>query len=247
MSSLSRAVEVERLNLLPLFPEKKDAYAMIIDHLFTEQECQDMIERTEVIGYEEALVGAQQLRVESQRNNYRVILDNQDLAAEIYRRVHPYLPKKWLGHNLSRVNERLRFLKYKPGEYFKPHNDGIYVNETSTEQTYITIHLYLNDVKEGHGGETTFTTAPLGYGRHLLEQKRLKETDPTQNPIQHVSVRPVTGRALVFEHHLKHEGSTLLQGVKYTLRAEALYTLNGDKPNRAPRWNLTFPHPQYEV
>ena len=40
---------------------------------------------------------------------------------------------------------RLRFLRYDPGEYFKPHMDGTYQRENG-DRSYITIQLYLNEV-----------------------------------------------------------------------------------------------------
>ncbi len=40
---------------------------------------------------------------------------------------------------------RLRFLRYDPGEYFKPHMDGSYERENG-ERSLITVHLYLNEV-----------------------------------------------------------------------------------------------------
>ena len=46
------------------------------------------------------------------------------------------------------------------------------------------------------------------------------------------------GRVLMFEHHLPHEGSTLLKGVKYTLRTDVMYDLNGKQPYRGPRWSV---------
>jgi Rps23 Pro-64 3,4-dihydroxylase Tpa1-like proline 4-hydroxylase len=43
---------------------------------------------------------------------------------------------------LSRLNERLRILKYEGGEYFKPHTDGFYEISDKRETSYYTIHLY---------------------------------------------------------------------------------------------------------
>jgi len=40
---------------------------------------------------------------------------------------------------------RLRFLRYDPGEYFKPHFDGVYMRDNG-ERSCVTIQLYLNEV-----------------------------------------------------------------------------------------------------
>ena len=108
---------------------------------------------------------------------------------------------------------------------------------TEREQTYITFQLYLNDVKEQAGGATAFTNAPLTYGRHVDENKR-NPRDLVANPITTVPVQPVAGRVLLFEHHLRHEGAIVLEGVKYALRSDIFYKLNGEKPNRSPRWSM---------
>ena len=202
---MAENITVTKLNLTSLFPGKRDAFAVILDNVFTESECKSLIDRTEEQGYSEALVGGQQVRQVQQRNNWRCIIDDVDLAAKIFERVRPYVPCEWLGCKLVGLNERLRFLKYKPGEYFKPHNDGIYVREDQSECSYVTLHLYLCDVPEGDGGETTFTTEKMTYGRH-------KNGPESSTPVRVLHVRPVTGRVLLFEHHVPHAGSTLLKG-----------------------------------
>lgn len=39
----------------------------------------------------------------------------------------------------------MRFLRYNPGEYFKPHFDGSYMR-TNGDVSYITVQIYLNEV-----------------------------------------------------------------------------------------------------
>ena len=234
-------IQCTRLDLSSLFPGKRDAFALVLDNVFSEGECKKLIDRTEELGYAEALVGGQQVRQTQQRNNWRCIVDDPDLAASIFARVKLYVPYEWLGFKLVGLNERLRFLKYKPGEYFKPHNDGVYVRDDSSECSFVTLHLYLSDVAEGDGGETTFTTEKMTYGRHVNRHK-----DDTVE-VKRLSVRPVTGRVLLFGHHNAHEGSTLLSGVKYTMRTDCMYDLAGKAPIRTPRWGTEFPHPQYKL
>ena len=148
------------------------------------------------------------------------------------------------------------------------------MRDDNSQCSYVTIHLYLSDVEEGGGGETTFTTEDMTYGRHVHKKGRMEGEE-----IKRLSVRPVTGRVLIFEHHLPHEGSTLLKGVKYTVRTDVMYDLRGDAtkrkkgergPNeekevrgengekrergeegkavhRGPRWSVRYPHPQYKL
>lgn len=79
----------------------------------------------------------------------------------------------------------------------------------NTACSYVTIHLYLSDVPVGEGGETTFTTEQMTYGRHLKNNNNnnnRRDRDRDGEEIKRLSVRPVTGRVLIFEHHLPHEG-----------------------------------------
>lgn len=226
------------IDLSKIFPEKKDAFAVVIDNVFSEEECKELISRSETVGYSEALVGYDQVRVVEQRNNWRCMIDDPEFADVIFQRIKDYIPPEWLGKKVSRLNERLRFLKYNPGEYFKPHNDGKFLKYDKSEISYITVQVYLNDVTYGHGGETTFTTEKLSYGIYA----KSKQT----NAVKRFSVPPVTGRVLIFEHDLPHEGSKLLEGYKYAIRTDVMYTIElGDSVSRKNRWYTEYPHPQY--
>ena len=98
------------------------------------------------------------------------------------------------------LNERLRFLRYEEGDYFKPHLDGAYTRPDQTEQSQITVQLYLNDGFEG--GETTFFSP-------CMKNK--------------VAVVPKPGKVLIFQHQLLHEGSVLKSGQKYSMRTDVMY------------------------
>ena len=111
-----------------------------------------------------------------------------------------YIPIEFEGNPVSCLNERLSFLKYSPGEYFKAHEDGYYIRPDNSEMSYITVQIYLNDVKEEDGGATTF----------------IKDT---------YSVIPKVGRVLLFEHNIEHEGSLLNNGLKYCIRTDVMYSI----------------------
>ena len=97
----------------------------------------------------------------------------------------------------------MRFLKYSPGEYFKPHRDGSYKRPDGKEISFVTIQLYLNEGFEG--GKTTFMSGFNG---------------PSERD---VGVTPKIGRVLVFQHEILHEGSLLMAGTKYTMRTDVMY------------------------
>lgn len=68
-----KEVKLERIDVRELFPGKRDAFAFVVDNLFTKEECDELIRKTEERGYEEAMVGRDQVRVNEQRNNWRCI------------------------------------------------------------------------------------------------------------------------------------------------------------------------------
>lgn len=138
-----------------------------------------------------------------------------------------HIPGTW---TFDRLNERMRFLKYSPGQFFKrkhlcslhlshiiantsftAHCDAAYytVKDDIEYQTWYTLQLYLND--EGLvGGATSF----LSNGRH---EKRL-------------DVNPKAGSVLVFQHNkLLHEGAKVEAGLKYAMRTDILYKWEPEK------------------
>ena len=121
---------------------------------------------------------------------------NKSGQINLFEKIKSYIPIEFEGNTVSCLNERLSFLKYSPGEYFKAHQDGYYIRPDNSEISYITVQIYLNDLKEEDGGSTTF----------------IKDT---YNKIyQDYSVIPKVGRVLLFEHELEHEGSILKNGLK---------------------------------
>ena len=185
---------------------KTDKLAFILDNVLTEAECSDLIQITEDQGYEPALInvgGGHQKKCPEVRNNERCILDSVDKANMIWDRIKDYIPDIWrTKYKVVGLNERLRFLKYGPGEYFAPHLDGRYIRPDGSEESFITVQLYLNDGFEG--GNTTF-------------MKRFTNGES-------VGVIPKIGRVLIFQHDIEHEGSLLVQGTKYTMRTDIMYT-----------------------
>lgn len=180
----------------------KGKLAFVLYNVFSKEECEDYIRKTEEMGYEEALVNVgygRQEMMKDVRNNTRCIWDSEEEATRIWDRIKQHIPETWANRKVMGLNERLRFLKYEPGEYFAPHMDGCYMRENG-ERSYITVQLYLNEGFEG--GSTTF----MNYGEK-----------------QRVEVVPKTGLVLVFQHDIMHEGSKLVKGRKYTVRTDVMY------------------------
>lgn len=209
-------------------PEYEKCWAVLLDGVLSEEECKMLLTAAEARTngvWERAMVnigGGFQALYEDTRKCGRIIWDDRELVGRLWARVEAAVPdihrlENWpnvtgigpMKRNevwkMSRLNERMRFLKYVGGEYFKEHMDGSYETDDGTERSYFTLHLYLNDAKgQLKGGATTF---------HSLY-------DSTRR----VNVVPKSGRVLLFQHRgLMHSGEDVEGGVKYTMRTDIMY------------------------
>ena len=188
---------------------KFNKFAIILDNVFTKEECDSLIKLSEEIpeNYEMAKVGNEQIIDNINRNNQRWLNFDKKLAETFFKKIKSYIPIEFEGNSVSCLNERLSFLKYSTGEYFRAHEDGYYIRPDNSEISYITVQIYLNDLKEEDGGATTF----------------IKDT---YNRIyQDYSIIPKVGRVLLFEHDIEHEGSILKNGLKYCIRTDVMYSV----------------------
>lgn len=195
---------VRKVNL----PRKSDSskLAIVVKNVFSKEECAAMVQETESKGYEKALVnagGGRQVLDTDYRRSSRCIIDSPEQAAEIWKRVKDYVPAVWNHRGtlweVVGLNERLRFLRYSPGDFFAPHFDGCYERENG-ERSFITLQLYLNEGFDG--GDTTFIDI---------------DTDAT------VGITPKTGSVLIFQHDIYHSGAKVTKGLKYAVRTDVMF------------------------
>ena len=171
-----------------------------IENFLSVAQCAHYISLGDDIGYVASEVNfvTGSRRAEEIRNNDRVIVDNAVLAAKLFERARPMLPAAVSGWLLAGFNERLRFYRYGPGQYFKWHRDGSFAKGPD-EESMLTFMMFLNDGFDG--GATEFKTEV---------------------------VKPQTGMALVFPHRVTHQGAELLSGAKYVLRTDVMFkNVNG--------------------
>jgi len=170
-----------------------------VEDFFTRQECLEAIVQSEGLGFELAKINtASGSRVHTGvRNNSRAFYNSEELAEKLWQRVQPYVPARLGEASPVGLNELFRFYRYERGHRFKGHYDESYVRRDG-EASCFTFMVYLND--NFQGGDTTF---------------------------RGLRVRPRQGMALLFRHSLFHEGSEVTQGVKYVLRSDVMYRLDG--------------------
>lgn len=114
---------IEKINVSLPNPADANKLAFILLNVFSKEECERWIELSEKRGYDQALVntGYGQVLMTDFRNNDRCIIDDFDMAKNLFDRIKEYLPQQWKEYEVVGLNERLRFLRYDPGHEFKTH------------------------------------------------------------------------------------------------------------------------------
>ncbi len=123
-------------------PENDGLYATVLENCFTAAECKTLVSMAEAQTngvWEQAMInvgGGRQEFNPYARDCGRIILDDRDIVERIWNRVKDEVPEieylinvpRVTGNGpakrkeiwrLSRLNERMRFLKYGEGQYFK--------------------------------------------------------------------------------------------------------------------------------
>jgi prolyl 4-hydroxylase len=183
-------------------PERREILGdriVTVAGLFTPGECDALVHLAEGIGFDVAPVttGAGFVLMPEVRNNTRVMLDDLPRAAALWARVERFARVRDDAFQAVGLNERFRFYRYAPGQFFRWHRDGAFVRDAD-ERSRFTAMVYLNDDFEG--GSTDFD---LGD--------------------EEVRVMPERGMVLLFEHRLRHQGAPIVRGRKYVLRTDVMY------------------------
>ncbi|KAF8630213.1 hypothetical protein AX17_005469 [Amanita inopinata Kibby_2008] len=167
----------------------------------------------------------QQIVDTSYRNSERILRFDKDVSGWVSERIAPYIKEvveikpgsEWEsivslpGKNkktwkLVGLNERLSFLKYSRGHFFKEHCDG-QIELPDGRKSRITVQVYL---KGGLDGE----------GRIVGGATRIWSRDMKR----YVDIEPRIGRVLVFQQRgVLHTGEEVKKGVKYAMRSDLLF------------------------
>jgi len=132
------------------------------------------------------------------------------------------------------LNECLRFCRYNPGGFFRPHCDACF-KRSEEEMSLFTCMFYLDGGFDG--GATRF----LRLGGVLTDENYLKLAADDQVV---ASLEPEAGLCLLFfQPGLLHEGEDVREGSKHILRTDVMFRRDpGTGPSRTPQeqeaWRL---------
>ncbi|KAI4859626.1 hypothetical protein F4820DRAFT_439158 [Hypoxylon rubiginosum] len=242
----------------PLAPHYSPYFAMVIDSLLTPAECAAVI-ASAGSNWRDLKKG------DSWRECEQILSVSPDWAKALSERLAPHLPdeikvlKK--GDVLSEhiagpsnlrasqgtsktvwrlrgADERLSFLRYRPGHHFKPHCDALY-SPGDKEKSFLTCQIYLSDMPEGQqggegsGGETRFWPSRTGMGRQSKKSGGVEEDEQHTENESFLNIEPKIGRALVFQQRmLWHSGQEVKRGEKFTVRLDLMYNHHFEKPSK---------------
>ncbi|KAJ7637305.1 hypothetical protein DFH06DRAFT_653793 [Mycena polygramma] len=231
----SRAVPAGRIDFRAAgIPEYSNGYAIVVDDLYTRPMLTSLLgtaEQSVPWQFAQINAGTEVFTAPDFRNGERIIYDSFPLSEQVFEKLRPHLSgieeieedvyvpgmgaavQKW---RMVRLNERLRFLKYAKGGFFKPHPDGTYYNEETKQRTFYTLQLYLPS--DASGSEESFRPA-LGGATRFWDPA----TYGTGESAVYADVEALPGRALVFQHDLLHSGEEVVEGIKCTMRSDILY------------------------
>lgn len=178
--------------------DSRNPLVLTLDGVLAPPECEALIARIDALGPTLAPISTGRGFVyrPDLRNNTRVMFDDATLAARLFERVRAQVPARLEAEwELVGANERLRCYRYEPGQFFGPHFDGAFARGPA-ERSLLTFLVYLTACEAG--GETAFLDLGL-------------------------QVAPRPGQALLFNHHLLHEGAPVKAGRKYVVRSDLMY------------------------
>lgn len=161
----------------------------------------------------------------SYRDNDRAVIDDDELSSWLFARIGRHLPDqvhtddgaRWQLHGLNR---RIRFCRYRDGQAFRIHRDGVH-HGGDNERSLLTFMVYLNDSEEFSGGRTRFF-----QGRD-------------EDSGQLFTIAPRRGMLVAFDHRLWHDGEPVHTGTKWVMRSDVMYRRESS-PTRADHGHLGY-------
>ena len=191
--------------------------------VFTSQECENFVKKTEEVGYlEDAAVSLPR----TVRHNDNVTWVVDELTHNIiWNRCKDFMYDNndtFLGKKPLALNKRFRFYKYSAGDFFKLHSDGSWPGSRVVNKELITnfykdrysqMTFLILLTEDFEGGETQF----------LVHNKESDEKEL-------VNIRTPKGGVLCFPHglhplHCLHSSNTITSGIKYIIRTDVLFEI----------------------
>ncbi|KAF9821335.1 hypothetical protein IEO21_00581 [Rhodonia placenta] len=189
---------------------------ILLDGVLSPEECKNYVK---FIDNQPLELTPPKKRGEAARVNYRISITSTEMANRLYEVLSPHLPPFPYPESAKRpgtstrpahsFNSNIRLYKYTPGQYFGQHYDDTVCDSVTGAKSEWTLLVYLTGAEDGvKGGQTLFFRTHRGNA-----------SDAMVPPLKR-------GMALLHRHGpecLLHEGSPVLEGVKYVLRSDLMF------------------------
>ncbi|KAI1634899.1 hypothetical protein F4809DRAFT_665013 [Biscogniauxia mediterranea] len=227
----------------PLAEHYSSYFALVLDNLLTPAECAAV----------QAWAGNEWQSMnkgEAFRECQHIYAVSPEWSSSLFERISMYLPEdvkalrkanmgaKKTVWRLKEANEKMSFLRYRPGHFFKPHCDDLYTRPGKDEKSFLTCQIYLSDAPEAvdehtpAGGETQFWPSQEGK-RHKARSGAGDDREMKETPF--LDIKPKLGRALVFQQRMVwHSGQEVKIGEKFTMRLDLMYERHFEKFSGLP-------------
>lgn len=182
-----------------------DGYVFEVKNFLSSEDCDHLVNEIEEVGFEPALINLKSGAVSRPniRNNDRLVRDDPEAAAKFWPKINPFLPQVFRQRRLVGLNERFRFYRYDVGQKFDRHQDGYFEKENG-ERSLFTFMIYLNDDFKGGGTSFVDTYSAKSFAEFCVQPKK--------------------GSALLFYHKIMHQGDPVIEGRKYAMRTDVMYS-----------------------
>ena len=202
--------------------------AFVLRNILTPEECSDLIDN--VFSNEEEIKDeiqpvlfrkwVEDPEAENKKLGVRFHRKGEDFNQKLWERIKDFVPQEaQIGDEKAAsagFTQRVRFIRYDPGQRFPPHTDGPFVASNDCRSLF-TFVVYLDKCKNSiltsgdfRGGELYFYEKPPAGGNTEDLKKIFK-------------VIPECGTAVIFPHLTLHESRPLKNGHKYCIRNDILY------------------------
>lgn len=211
--------QVERKEI----PEVPGAFQLL--NVLSETETQRLIDISEMLGYDED--SPVSLPHEVRHNENFNWVTSEVIDKTIWERSQHLVNEEWQGQTAKGINARLRFYKYKEGDFFRPHTDGAWPGSRVINDELIT------DAYSGWYSKYTFLILLSDNFKGGATQFMVSKSDPTKparlsSDVNIVNVRTPRGGVLCFPHgthplHCRHSSEQITEGIKYIIRTDILF------------------------
>lgn len=239
MESVTTSVEENDYKFEKLVPNRIHS----IKNIFSIEECKKLISNAEEAGFKPSPPsggGHGQTPRTGARTSQFYVKDDTKLAEYIWNKLKDYVPSDLKSikpvpymNSVSQgdeytpvcVNEHIRFYKYDPGQFILKHDDyrmSRFRYDEKEDQYYeqmsfLTIIIYLNE--DFSEGSTKFWTqySQEGIKSHCRFIRDIEFTDAD------LIIKPETGKAVIHDHMVQHEGEPPTKSTKYILRTDVMH------------------------